>query len=130
MVHGERRRGRSASEVLGTIQKDFQPRTEQEGFSWEPESSGFSEPRLRRETVSKRKKSGLNLDFSQSKNLLISNQFLRASLKENQKKMLQCLFPPVQKKKKKPEKKIVWGLETERVPSPFIDDVERVAVRH
>lgn len=39
-------------------------------------------------------------------------------------------FPPVKKTKKREQKKIVLGLETERVPFPFIDDFERVTVRH
>lgn len=61
--------------------------------------------------------------------LLISNQFF-GPLKENQKSVCRGGSATGGNRKKREKKKIVSGLETERVPVPFIDDFERVAARH
>lgn len=108
--------------VFRTVEKSLRTRTKRDKFSWEPKSSGFSDPSLHGRTAAKRKVPGPDFYVSQSMKLLISNWF-SLPLKANKKKMSQPSFSNIEKKKKKKiekEKKISFGgFSTERVAFPL-----------
>lgn len=86
--------------VFRTVEKSLRTRTKRDKFSWEPKSSGFSDPSLHRKTAAKRKVPGPDFYVSQSMKLLISNWF-SLPLKANKKKMSQPSYSNIEIKKKR-----------------------------